>query len=161
MKSPSPFTGEGGARPRSGWEGEGLPTRKELLARAKWMRANPTEAEKRIWSMLRDRRFAHCKFRRQQVIDSYIADFVSLSERLFVEADGSQHGDSDDDLRRDAYLRKQGFRVLRFWNNEILTESEAVAAAIVAALNFPHPPKPSAWVPPSPEMGEGLGALHG
>jgi very-short-patch-repair endonuclease len=119
------------------------------------MRADPTEAEKRLWSRLRDLRFAHCKFRRQQIIDFYIADFVSLSERLVIEADGSQHADSDDDLRRDNYLRSQGFRVLRFWNNAVLAEPEAVSAAIFAAVQFPHPPKPSAWAPPSPEMGEG------
>jgi very-short-patch-repair endonuclease len=125
------------------------------------MRANPTEAEKRLWSMLRDRRFAHCKFRRQQIIDSYIADFVSLSERLIVEADGSQHLESEDDLRRDRYLRAQGFRVPRFWNNHVLNESEAVESAILGALTFPHPPKPSAWVPPSPARGEGHGVVNG
>ena len=162
MKGPSPISGEGGARPRSGWEGEGIPpSRKELLARAKWMRANPTEAEKRLWTMLRDRRFAHCKFRRQQVIDFYIVDFISLSERLIVEADGSQHAESNEDVRRDNYLRRQGFRVLRFWNNAVLAEPETVKAAIFAAVNFPHPPKPSAWAPPSPARGEGLGEVHG
>jgi very-short-patch-repair endonuclease len=125
------------------------------------MRANPTEAEKRLWSMLRDRRFAHCKFRRQQIIDSYIADFVSLSERLIIEADGSQHAESEDDLRRDQYLCARGFRVMRFWNNQVLNEAEAVQSAILTALNSPHPPKPAAWVPPSPARGEGLGVANG
>jgi very-short-patch-repair endonuclease len=161
MIQPSPISGEGGARPRSGREGEGIPSRKELLARAKWMRANPTQAEKRLWTMLRDRRFAHCKFRRQQIIDSYIADFVSLSERLIIEADGSQHAESEDDRRRDGYLHSQGFRVLRFWNNEVLGEPEAVKTAVFAALTSPHPPKPAAWVPPSPARGEGLGVING
>jgi very-short-patch-repair endonuclease len=118
------------------------------------MRANPTEAEKRLWSLLRDRRLA-AKFRRQQVIEPYIVDLVCFTERLIVEADGSQHADSKDDARRDAYLRAQGFRVLRFWNNDILTGRESVAAAVHAALPVPHPPRPSAWAPPSPEMGEG------
>ena len=154
--SPSPLAGEGGARPRSGWEGEGTrPTRKQLLARAKWMRANPTEAEKRLWFLLRDRRLATFKFRRQQVIEPYIADFVCFGERLIIEADGSQHADNKDDARRDAFLRAQGFRVLRFWNNDFLARSVSVAAAIYAALPVPHPPRPSAWAPPSPEMGEG------
>jgi very-short-patch-repair endonuclease len=125
------------------------------------MRANPTEAEKRLWSMLRDRRFAHCKLRRQQIIDSYIADFVSLSERLIIEDDGTQHAESEDDLRRDRYLRAHGFRVMRFWNNHVLNEPEAVQSAILAALNSPHPPKPAAWVPPSPARGEGLGVVNG
>ncbi|MDB5691209.1 MAG: hypothetical protein JWO81_272 [Alphaproteobacteria bacterium] len=161
--NPSPFTGEGGTRPRSGWEGEGTaPTRKDLLARAQWMRANPTEAEKRTWSMLRDRRLGAFKFRRQQVIAPYIVDFISLSARLIIEADGSQHVESQDDLRRDAFLRAQGFRLLRFWNDQILAESDSVASAIFAALKFPHPPKPAAWAPPSPARGEGLiGATNG
>jgi very-short-patch-repair endonuclease len=150
------------ARPRSGWEGEGtFPTRRELLARAKWMRAHPTQAEKRLWFFLRDRRLAAFKFRRQQVIEPYIVDFVCLAERLVIEADGSQHADDKDDARRDAYLRAQGFRILRVWNNQVLREGESVAAAIFAALEVPHPPTASRRVPSSPEMGEGSGALHG
>ena len=137
------------------------PTRKELLARAKLMRANPTEAEKRLWAMLRDHRLAAFKFRRQQVIEPYIVDFVCLSERLIIEADGSQHADNKDDVRRDAFLRRQGFRLLRFWNNQVLEEGDGVTTAIFSAL-FPHPPKPAAWAPPSPARGEGLhGAPHG
>ena len=136
------------------------PTRKELLARAKGMRAHPTEAEGRLWSMLRDRRLVTFKFRRQQVISPYVVDFVCYAERLIIEADGSQHADNKDDARRDAFLRRQGFRLLRFWNNQVLAETDAVAAALFAAF-FPHPPKPAAWAPPSPVKGEGLGALHG
>jgi very-short-patch-repair endonuclease len=161
--NPSPISGEGGARPASaGREGEGWyhPTRKELLARAKWMRANPTEAERRLWSFLRDRRLAAFKFRRQQVIEPYIVDFVCFAERLIIESDGSQHAESKDDAGRDAFLRAQGFRILRFWNNQVLGESEAVAAAIFAGVSVPHPPKPSAWAPPSPVKGEGLGVVH-
>ncbi len=159
---PSPISGEGGARPRSGWEGEGtIPTRKQLLARAKWMRAQPTEAEKRLWSILRDRRLSAFKFRRQQIIEPYIVDFVCLAERLIIEADGSQHAGNKDDVRRDAYLQAQGFRLLRFWNNQVLGDTAAVSSAIFAAL-FPHPPKPAAWAPPSPARGEGLiGASNG
>jgi very-short-patch-repair endonuclease len=117
------------------------------------MRANPTEAEKRLWSMLRDRRFGRYKFRRQQIIDFYIVDFVSLSERLIIEADGSHHAESEVDLRRDEYLRSQGFHVLRFSNNEILREPDAVKSAILAALSIPHPPKPKAWGTPTRERG--------
>jgi very-short-patch-repair endonuclease len=125
------------------------------------MRVNPTEAESRLWSMLRDRRLAAFKFRRQQVIEPYIVDFISLSERLVIEADGSQHSESEADARRDAFLRAQGFRLLRFWNNQVLAESDAVASAIFAALGTPHPPKPAAWAPPSPARGEGHGVYHG
>ena len=159
--NPSPISGEGGARSHSEWEGEGsLPTRKELLARAKWMRSNPTEAEKRLWSVLRDRRLATFKFRRQQVIEPYIVDFVCLAERLILEADGSQHADNKDDERRDAVLTSQGFRILRFWNNQVLGDDAAVTSAIFAAL-FPQPPKLAAWAPPSPVKGEGLGVMNG
>jgi very-short-patch-repair endonuclease len=158
---PSPISGEGGARPRSGWEGEGtFPSRRELLARARWMRANPTEAEKRLWALLRDRRLAAFKFRRQQILMPFIVDFVCLERRLIIEADGSQHADDKDDVRRDAFLRGQGFELLRFWNNQVLGETDAVADAIFAAFETPHPPKPAAWAPPSPARGEGLGDAH-
>ena len=134
MTNPSPISGEGGAHLRSGWEGEGIPSRKELHARAKWMRANPTPAEERLWSMLRARRFAHCKFRRQQIVDFYIVDFVSLSAQLIVEADGSQHAENEDDLRRDRYLRGQGFSVLRFWNNDVVRNTDGVLEDILNTI---------------------------
>ena len=144
---PSPLAGEGGARSRSEREGEGgFPTHAELLARAKWMRANPTEAERRLWSVLRDRRLAAFKFKRQQIIAPYIVDFVCIGRRLIIEADGSQHADNKDDVRRDRFLRGQDFEVLRFWNNQVLTETGAVANAIYAAL-----------IPPSPSQAFGLG----
>jgi len=120
------------------------------------MRANPTEAERRLWSMLRDRRLAAFKFKRQQIIEPYIVDLICLGRRLIIEADGSQHADNKDDVRRDGFLRGQGFQVLRFWNNQVLTEASAVADAIYATLSPPHPPKPAAWAPPSPARGEGL-----
>jgi very-short-patch-repair endonuclease len=95
-QSPSPLAGEGGARARQSVGGRGgSPTRQELLARAKWMRANPTDAEKRLWSMLRNKRFTGYKFKRQVVIDWYIADFVNFDQRVIVEADGGQHAESD------------------------------------------------------------------
>ena len=136
--SPSPLAGEGGAQAATAdWEGEGArraPTRAELLARAKDMRSNPTDAERRLWSMLRAHRFATFKFRRQHVIAPYIVDFVCLDRRLVVEADGSQHAGSPGDAARDRFLQAQGYRVLRVWNNDILERSEAVAEAILAAL---------------------------
>jgi very-short-patch-repair endonuclease len=131
----------------------GLPTREELLARAKWMRANPTEAEKRLWSIVRAKRFAGYKFKRQLVIYPYIVDFACLAERLIVEADGSQHADNRDDARRDAFLRGQGFRVLRFWNNAVLGDCEAVAAAIYGHLTVPLPSPPAAALPLKGERG--------
>ncbi len=101
---------------------------------AKRMRRDPTEAEARLWSILRAGRMAGAKFRRQEQIGDFIVDFVCFRARLVIEADGSQHGASDADKARDAWLTAQGFRVLRFWNNDILGDTDAVAAAIHAAL---------------------------
>ena len=112
------------------------------------MRRNPTDAERRLWSLLRSKRLAGVKFKRQQPIGPYIADFVNFERKLIVEADGSQHVESQSDERRSAWLRNQGFSVLRFWNDDILVRTEIVADAIWAAL---QPPLPN----PSPTRGEG------
>jgi very-short-patch-repair endonuclease len=121
------------------------------------MRANPTPAERRLWPMLRNQRMPQVKFRRQRVIAPYIVDFVSLERWLIIEADGSQHADNLSDRRRDAYLARLGFRVLRFWNNDVLENPSGVFEMIYAALHTPHPPTAAQWVPPSPLRGEGLG----
>ena len=129
---------------------------RELRDRARAMRANPTPAERRLWSILRDRRMPAAKFRRQHIVEPYIVDFACLERSLIVEADGGQHAGSDSDQRRDTFLRRSGFRVLRFWNNDVMENAAGVLDAIAAALHTPHPPKPAAWVPPSPQPGEGL-----
>ena len=98
------------------------------------MRREPTAAEAKLWLLLRDRRFVNYKFRRQLPIGDYIADLVCLSHKLIVEADGSQHAESSADPSRDAYLRAQGFRLLRLWNNDILARPELVLEAIWNAL---------------------------
>ena len=107
--------------------------------RAKAMRSEPTKAEHRLWQILRAKRLAGFKFKRQLPIDHYIVDFVCLRERLIVEADGGQHSGSVGDKRRDAYLKSQGFRVLRFWNNEIFENEEGVLTSILSALQSPLP----------------------
>ena len=142
--NPSPPAGEGarlgeplGEPSRSGRGG--LPSKQELLARAKWMRANPTEAEKKLWLILRAKRLAGYKFKRQVVIDWYIADFVNFDHRVIVEADGSQHLDNDYDRKRDTHLHSQGFTVLRFWNNDIFLQPQPVSDAIWHVLNNPSP----------------------
>jgi very-short-patch-repair endonuclease len=124
------------------------------------MRRNPTDAERRLWSMLRDQRMPIFKFRRQVVIDPYIADFVCFERRLIIESDGSQHAECESDLRRDAFLRAQGFTVIRFWNNDVLRRPAGVFDAIHAALTSPHPPIAAQWAPPSPARGEGLGECN-
>jgi very-short-patch-repair endonuclease len=109
--------------------------RHELLKkRARYMRANPTDAERKLWYMLRDKRLNELRWRRQQVLDDrYIVDLICFEHRLIVEADGSQHAESQADVERDGWLKEQGFTVLRFWNSDILTNMEGVAEAIIAA----------------------------
>jgi very-short-patch-repair endonuclease len=119
------------------------------------MRREPTDAEQKLWSMLRGKRLAGWKFKRQEQVGDYIADFVCFAARVIVEADGSQHADSVGDTERDTYLAGQGFRLMRFWNNEVLTNPDGVATALLAALETPLPN-------PSPARGEGLsGAQNG
>jgi very-short-patch-repair endonuclease len=124
------------------------------------MRTTATPAEHRLWQSLRGKRFDDFKFKRQLPIDDYIVDFVCLGERLIVEADGGQHSQNARDARRDVYLIGQGFRVLRFWNNEIFDNEEGVLTRILDALQSPHPPTASRRVPPSPSMGEGFSGVH-
>jgi very-short-patch-repair endonuclease len=98
------------------------------------MRANPTDAERKIWYLLRHRRLGE-RWRRQEIIDDlYIVDFICFEHRLIIEADGSQHSDSKQDETRDAYLKVQGFCVLRFWNSDILTDIEGVGEAVLDAI---------------------------
>ncbi len=104
-----------------------------LRDRAKEMRHAPVLYERRLWKLLRDRRLEGLKFRRQVVLGRYVADFVCLRHRLIVEADGPQHQDSLHDVERDAFLREQNFRVLRFSNSEIENRAHEVIAAILAA----------------------------
>ena len=98
------------------------------------MRHEPTEAEHRLWLLLRNRRFVDFKFRRQVPIDHFIADFLCFDARLIIELDGSQHAESTYDIHRDAYLRAQGFRIIRIWNNDILNNPDSVLEAVWTAL---------------------------
>jgi len=110
---------------------------------AKSLRRQMTDAERRLWRHLRAGRFQERKFRRQQPVGPYIADFVNFQARIIVEADGGQHLESASDAQRDAWFRSQGFVVLRFWNNEILTKIDAVLESIWAAVETsPSPPAP-------------------
>ena len=91
---------------------------------ARVLRRNATDAERMMWPLLRDRRLDGIKFRRQVPIGPFVADFASIGCRLVVEMDGGQHAESRRDIRRDAYLAANGWRVLRFWNNEALKNRE-------------------------------------
>ncbi len=113
--SPSPLAGEGGSRRLTDEGAAGC-----TLKFAKHLRKDMTEAEGKLWSALRGRRFETYKFRRQFPIGKYIADFVCLERRLVVEVDGSQHADSEHDRVREAWLKSQDFRVLRFQESRYL-----------------------------------------
>lgn len=111
--------------------GEGAVDQRQFV---KTLRRDMTEAERGLWFHLRAHRFDGRKFRRQQALGPYVADFVHFAARLIVEADGGHHGESARDSTRDAWLASHGFRVLRFWNDEILQRTDAVLQAIAAAL---------------------------
>ena len=98
---------------------------------ARNLRKQATDAELRLWQHLRGRRMAGYKFRRQITIEPYIVDFVCLEARLIIEADGGQHMDQmEEDQKRTAYLEKKGYKVMRFWNNEILNQTDDVLEQI-------------------------------
>ena len=111
-----------------------MPNRETLVTRARAMRREPTDAERVMWRVLRGRQLAHLKFRRQLPLGPYIADFACLDPRVIVECDGGQHAESRYDEVRDAWLKAQGFRVLRFWNTDVLREPEGVAEMLLEAL---------------------------
>jgi adenine-specific DNA-methyltransferase len=126
--------------------------------RARELRRALTDAERRLWSRLRDRRLAGAKFRRQQPIGPFIADFCCPERSLVVELDGGQHqGQVGADARRTAFLESRGFRVLRFWDNEALQETEAVLARILEALDAPLRPSPPSPRPSPSRGGRGSG----
>jgi very-short-patch-repair endonuclease len=119
------------------------------------MRGAPTDSELRLWRLLRDRRLNGFKFRRQVPVGAYIVDFLCVGAKLIVEADGSQHAESPRDYVRDAYLERQGWKVLRFWNNEVLQNRAGVLETI-----FAHASRPSSG-PSGHLLPEGEGALNG
>ena len=111
---------------------------------ARDLRKNMTDAEQRLWYHLRHRQLGQCRFRRQAPIGPYIVDFVCFEKRLIIELDGSQHAVRvEEDLRRTAWLSSQGFRVIRFWNNLIFEDREAVFEAVCLALTPPPQPSPT------------------
>ncbi len=111
---------------------------------ARRLRQTPTDAEQRLWSQLRRRQIEGARFRRQAPIGSYVVDFVCFDAKLVIEVDGGQHAKQQDrDSRRTAWLETQGFRVLRFWNHEVLGNIEGVAEIIAGALRASPLPDPS------------------
>ena len=136
---PSPLAGEGGGRrSRSPGEGGAACTQAATTANpakkptdlARKLRKDMTDAERKLWSLLRNRKLARFKFRRQVPVGSYVADFLSFEAHLIVEADGGQHAASPHDATRDAWLRHQGFTVIRYWNSDILTNPDGILTSL-------------------------------
>jgi very-short-patch-repair endonuclease len=124
------------------------------------MRKNPTDAERRLWRHLSGKKLG-VRFRRQHPMGAqYIADFICLEKKLIIELDGSQHAEQKKiyDEKRTQFLDKEGYRVLRFWNNEVLAETQNVCEMILQALEFTPHDSPSAHL--LPPKGGAEGAAH-
>ena len=123
------------SRPSSPARGEGKSSvNAEMRRRARALRTRMTDAERKLWFALRERRFAGFKFRRQVPIDRFIADFICFEAPLVIEVDGGQHAESLQDRRRDRWFAANGYRVVRFWNNEVLSNLEGVLSVLSAEL---------------------------
>ncbi len=105
---------------------------------ARSLRSNSTDAEKLLWEQLRKRQLDGIKFRRQYPVAPYIVDFASVEKMLIIELDGSQHASRHEyDQARDRYLQSQGFRIVRYWNNQIFSDMDAILAEIRSFLHSP------------------------
>ena len=110
------------------------PVRRQISPHAARLRRAQTDVEQRFWLAVRDRRLAGAKFRRQATIGAYVVDFVCIEAMLVVELDGGQHDEAADAVRT-RFLEAQGYRVLRFWNNEILENMDGVLQVVSAGLS--------------------------
>lgn len=122
-----------------------------MKEKARTLRRNQTDAERLLWHHLRGRRLAAYKFRRQHPIGPFIADFICIKHRLVVEIDGGQHSlNVHEDNRRTLYIESKGYKVLRFWNDQVLTNIQVVLEAILKSTEdetpspLPSPPKKGA-----------------
>ena len=106
---------------------------------AQKLRNNSTDAEKYLWKYLRGRQLEEFKFRRQHPIGKYIVDFINLERKIIIEVDGGQHSENKKDKLRDKWLKEKGYEVLRFWDNEVLTNIEGVIESIRKKLYSPSP----------------------
>jgi len=144
LRSPPPLRGRSAAEGRR--EG-GQPTAHRsvaplMRARAKRLRSDMTDAEGKLWAALRAHRLSGLSFRRQTLVGRFIVDFVCHEKRLIVEVDGGQHADNVRDVERDRWLVSKGYRVLRFWNSDVLRNRAGVLETIVAAANDTPLPNP-------------------
>ncbi len=112
---------------------------KALTGIAKRLRKYSTDTERHLWRRLRDRQIEGFKFRRQQPVGRYVVDFVNLEKKLIIELDGGQHAVGPGDKVRDEWLRAEGYKVVRFWDNQVLSDLEGVLETIRNFLLTPHP----------------------
>jgi very-short-patch-repair endonuclease len=104
---------------------------------ARLLRKEPTPAERKLWAYLRGNKLNGINFRRQHAIGNYVSDFCSVKHKLIIELDGSQHlGQEEYDEERTEYLESQGYKVIRFWNNQVMNDIEGVIKAIIFALEL-------------------------
>ena len=104
--------------------------------RARQLRKGPTSAERKLWAYLRGNKLNDVNFRRLHAFGNFIVDFVSVKEKLVIELDGSQHLEQEEyDVERTKYLESLGYKVIRFWNNDVVNDIEGVVRAIEMALN--------------------------
>ena len=123
--------------------------------RARRLRLSSTNAELRLWNRLRSRSIEGRKFVRQEPIGPYVVDFVCREARSIVEVDGGQHSDSKKDRIRDQWLTEHNYRVMRFWNHEVLGNTAGVLEVIADAVRAESPPHPTAFGGrPLPASGE-------
>ena len=122
------------------------PTDAIILDRARRLRREMTDAERKLWRLLRDRTVIGVKFRRQVPIGNFITDFCCIEHRLIIELDGGQHAEQEDaDALRSRFLAQEGFRVLRFWNDRVFNGVEFVMEEILAVIARGGPtPSPGA-----------------
>jgi very-short-patch-repair endonuclease len=112
----------------------------DLTEAARKLRKTGNEAEKKLWQRLRKKQLEGFKFRRQQSIGRYIVDFVNFEDKLILELDGGQHKiQKGYDTKRDIWFEQQGFKVLRFWNNDVFINIEGVLEVIRKKLLSPSP----------------------
>jgi len=112
---------------------------KGLTGVARRLRKYSTDTEQHLWRHLRDKQIEGFKFRRQHPVGRYVVDFVNLEKKVVVELDGGQHAIDAGDKIRDEWLRAEGYKVLRFWDNQVFSNLEGVLETIRDALLTPHP----------------------
>ena len=132
-----------------------MPDRRRIppitTARARRLRSDMTDVERKLWNAMRGKQLEGCRFRRQHPIGAYVADFACVERMLVIELDGSQHQTQEAyDVDRSRYLNQQGWQVVRFWNNEVLENLDGVLEVIVKELQSASPRHI-----PSPMQGEG------